>query len=148
MSQPQPAKVVSINRGSDDILAPEAESESRSVFDPPKMPKFLKGAAKKHWNELVESLGNRHKIINDLDADVLAVYCQTYARWLDADAALDEFGMYQVTPNGYRQSSPEFTTWQSLSNMIFKQASKLGLTPPARFQLKTSPSDKQNLLDF
>lgn len=144
----QKAKVVSIDRTSPDENKPnEAESESRSVFDPPKMPKFLKGAARKHWKELVDNL-MKHRLINELDADILAMYCQTYARWLDADHALEQEGMFQNTPNGYVQYRPEFTAWRDLTAQALKLASQLGLTPPARFKMKTGVPDEQGGFDF
>jgi len=144
-----PAKVVRIDRTSPEENTPEkVESESQSVFTPPKMPRFLKGESKKHWVELVESLGNKHRIINELDADILAMYCQTYARWLQADKELDIEGMTQATPNGYIQMSPAYVIWRDLTGQCLKIARQLGLTPPARLQLKVGVPENQDSFDF
>ncbi len=146
--QTQPAKVVSIDRTSTEIKTPQAaESESRSVFDPPKMPTFLKGASRKHWKELVENL-MKHQIINELDADILSMYCQAYARWLDADKELSDTSMFQKSPNGYEQYSPQFTAWRELTMMCLKIADKLGLTPPARIRLKAPAPEAQDGFGF
>lgn len=144
----QAANVVRIDRSSPKDSAQDAELSSCSVFEAPKMPVFLKGEAKAHWIELVESLGRKHRIINDLDADILSMYCTTYARWLRSDNELGESSMTQLSPNGYAQLSPEYIIWRDLTAQCLKIAKQLGLTPPARIQLKIGAPDGQDKFDF
>ena len=149
MSKPQPAKVVNIDRNSPlDGPVNQVEALGQSAFVAPAIPKFLKGEAKKHYVELVESLGNKHRIINELDADILSMYCVTYARWLKADKELEVDGMTQATPNGYVQMSPAYIIWRDLTGQCLKIARQLGLTPPARFQLKAGVTESQDSFDF
>lgn len=141
------AKVVSISRDSAADQKP-TEKDTTVAFEPPKKPEFLKGAECEHWDELVESLGRQHNIINKLDGDMLSIYVRTFARWIDAEAKLDIYGMFQESPNGYQQYTPHFTASRDLAKQALTFARQLGLTPPSRLQMKVGVPDGQDSFDF
>lgn len=112
----------------------------------PKCPEYLTPLAQKHWPELVESLGH-HGIINELDRDVLGVYCSLIARFIELDEKLDEVGMTQMTKSGYEAETGTFTAWNKLIKPIMAYAKQLGLTPPARIAMQ-SKDPAQSELNF
>ncbi len=122
--------------------------EDATLNQLPEFPDYLTPLAKKHWPELVESLG-RHKIINELDKDVLGIYCSMVARFIELDIKLDDVGITQKSPKGYEAETATFTAWKSLLKQILSYAKQLGLTPPARVALQANNNPQQtDLLDL
>lgn len=117
--------------GSPDRQAAHSISGGNHLNNLPECPDYLTDLAKKHWPELVESLG-RHGLINELDRDVLGIYCSMLARFIELDIKLDEVGMTQMTKSGYEAETGTFTAWNKLIKPIMNYAKQLGLTPPAR----------------
>src|SRR5215831_17432794 len=54
-------------------------------------PAWLKGLAVAEWHRIAPVL-HRLGILTEVDDIALAAYSQTYARWRDSDAKIDEFG--------------------------------------------------------
>lgn len=122
--------------------------DGQSIQDEiPDCPDYLSDKAKKHWHELVPNLGER-KLINELDKDVLSIYCTLLVRWLELDKMLDEDGMVQVTQKGYIAETGTFTAWKSVTKPILTYAKQLGLTPPARIAMKQTDAGQLDLLDL
>lgn len=128
--------------------APEpapSESFAGTTLTPPdwvqKKPRVLK-----HWQEISESL-LRHKIINELDRDALAVYCSTFAKFIELDDRLEETGMTQKTTTGYEAETGTFTAWNKLLKPIMAYAKQLGLTPPARVAMRLGDPGQTDIFD-
>lgn len=112
----------------------------------PECPDYLTPLAKEHWAEIAPSLGKRG-IINELDKDVLGIYCSLLARFIKLDQQLDEVGMTQKAPSGYEAETGTFTAWNKLLKPIMNYAKQLGLTPPARVAIH-AVNPGQGELDF
>ena len=113
----------------------------------PECPEYLSPLAKQHWPELVESLGS-HGIINELDKDMLGIYCSMMARFITLDEALNDPegpGVTQKTPKGYEVETATYNSWKGLIKPLMSYAGKLGLTPPARLALKMSDPSQEKL---
>lgn len=112
----------------------------------PEPPAWLSRLSRKHWDEIALSL-SRHNIVNELDADMLAVYCSTFARFIELDEKLEEVGMTQITASGYEAETGTFTAWNKLLKPIMAYAKQLGLTPPARVAMRISSPGQTDWLD-
>jgi P27 family predicted phage terminase small subunit len=112
----------------------------------PEPPEWLSPLSRKHWHEIAENLV-RHNIINELDADMLAVYCSTFARFIELDEKLELVGMTQKTSTGYEAETGTFTAWNKLLKPIMAYAKQLGLTPPARVAMRLSDPGQVDLFD-
>ena len=111
----------------------------------PEPPDFLMAEAVEEWNRIsVELLALG--IIARIDRAALAVYCQAYARWAQAERKLAELhnnGEYKhivdTTPSGYKQIG----VWLQVSNRAVEQMHKFlaefGMTPSARTRVSPSP---------
>ena len=115
----------------------------------PECPEYLSPMAKLHWPELVESLGS-HGIINELDRDILGIYCSMMSKFITLDEKLNDPegpGMTQTTTKGYEVETATYNSWKGLIKPIMSYAKQLGLTPPARVALKMA-DPSQEKLDF
>lgn len=109
-------------------------------------PDWLTPLARKHWDEIAPELG-KHKITNELDSDMLAVYCSTFARFIELDIKLEEIGMTQKTSTGYEAETGTFTAWNKLLKPIMAYAKQLGMTPPARVAMRLSDPNQTDIFD-
>lgn len=104
----------------------------------PECPEHLNEAARAEWDRLAPQLCEL-RVLSDLDAAALGAYCQTFARWADAERHVQEGGAVIQTPNGCLQVNP----WLSVCHESLRQMRaylvELGLTPSARTRLQVAP---------
>jgi P27 family predicted phage terminase small subunit len=100
----------------------------------PRCPAHLNAVARREWRRLA---GPMHSagMLSTADRAALAAYCQTYARWVEAEERLKETPVLIKAPSGYPQQSP----WLSIANkqleLMGRYMAELGLTPSARARL-------------
>ena len=103
----------------------------------PRCPAQLSPVAAKEWRRLAKPLHDMG-VLSTTDRAALAAYCQTWARWVDAEERLKETPMLIKAPSGYPQQSP----WLAIANkqleLMNRYMSDLGLTPVARTRLPPS----------
>ena len=111
----------------------------------PEPPDFLMAEAVDEWNRISAELLTLG-IIAKIDRAALAVYCQAYARWAQAERKLKELNnngefkyIVDTTPSGYKQIG----VWLQVSNRAVEQMHKVlaefGMTPSARTRVSPSP---------
>lgn len=97
----------------------------------PDCPVHLNAAAEEEWHRLAEVL-YRMGVLTTVDRAVLAAYCQSWGRWVEAEGKLKTTPMLLKTATGYVQQSP----WLSIANkqleLMGRFMTELGLTPAAR----------------
>lgn len=103
----------------------------------PRCPSHLKGEARKEWRRITEEL-HRYGMIAEVDKDLLAMTCTTWARYVEAETMIEKAaqaggsGLFVKTPNGFPVQSP----WLSVSNTAIERFTRLcaefGLSPAAR----------------
>jgi phage terminase small subunit len=71
----------------------------------PDCPEQLSDEARADWHRLVDTLV-RMGVITIVDRAVLAVYCQAYGRWLEAEQKLRETPLLFKTPSAMCSSRP------------------------------------------
>jgi P27 family predicted phage terminase small subunit len=112
--------------------------EPKPTSDLPTCPAHLQPSAKAEWKRLAHEL-HQLGILTRLDRSVLAAYCASYGRWVEAERRLKETPMLLKTPAGYVQPSP----WLAISNksveLMHKFAAELGLSPSSRSRVTTRP---------
>jgi P27 family predicted phage terminase small subunit len=116
-----------------DSVAPDIEI--------PGCPTHLLPDAKKEWKRVAPQL-EKLGLISQMDRAALAVYCQAYARWVQAEEkikALGEAGLIEETPSGYKQ----IAVWLQISNRAVEQMHKFmcefGMSPSSRSRVTASP---------
>jgi P27 family predicted phage terminase small subunit len=145
---PLPA-VEHARRGNPSKLHLEDLLEVRPPVEIPAHPTHLLPAAKKEWKRITPLLAELG-LIAKIDMAALAVYCQAYGRWHDAERKIQALnkadpvalpGLATETPSGYTQMS----VWLQISNRAVDQMHKMlcefGMSPSARSRV--TPSDVQ-----
>ena len=114
---------------------PKAVDHGGALAALPRCPAHLDAVARREWRRLasvLHSLG----VLTVVDRTALAVYCQCYSRWVEAEEKLAATPMLLKTPSGYVQQSP----WLSVANkqieLMGRYMGELGLTPVARARLE------------
>lgn len=116
----------------------------------PGCPGHLLPDATEEWNRITPELV-KLRVISHLDRAALAVYCQAYARWVQAETKLAELGdtgLVDETPSGYRQIS----TWLQISNRAVEQMHKFltefGMSPSSRSRVTPGQAPQSDLFDL
>ncbi len=114
---------------------PKAHDHGTSALGAlPRCPAHLSAAARREWRRLASPLHDAG-LLTVADRGALAAYCQTYARWVEAEERLKETPALIKAPSGYPQQSP----WLSIANkqleLMGRYMAELGLTPSARSRL-------------
>lgn len=112
-------------------------AEPQPLKKAPPCPKHLVGEARKEWRRITKQL-LALGLLTEIDRAALAGYCQAWARWVEAEEAMQKpgFQMITLTGNGYPVLSP----WLGVANTALKQMrsflSEFGMTPSARVRVK------------
>ena len=108
----------------------------------PDCPAWLLPEAKTEWIRLSEKL-NQMGVLTEIDRSVFAAYCQSYARWKEAQEHIDSEGSTFETDKGYQQQTP----WVGIANtnqkLMLQAASEFGLTPSSRSRIIAGNSKGQ-----
>ncbi len=103
----------------------------------PRCPAHLNAVARKEWRRLASAL-HSVGVLTVADRTALAVYCQAYCRWVEAEERLATTPMLLKTATGYVQQSP----WLSIANkqleLMGRYMTELGITPASRSRIKTA----------
>ena len=106
----------------------------------PKCPAWLSEKARQHWKEIVPEL-RAMNVLTLADGDVLAAYCQIWARWRLAEEYLNEHGDVATIYDGRGQivqtkESPHISIARNLLQLLNRYQQELGLTPSARTRIR------------
>ena len=97
-------------------------------------PQWLLAEAKKEWERLAD-LMNQMGVLTEVDMAAFAAYCQSYARWKEAQEHITSEGSTFETDKGYQQQTP----WVGIANtnqkLMLQAASEFGLTPSSRSRI-------------
>lgn len=100
----------------------------------PECPDWLCEEAKAEWNRLVDKMVNLGTL-TELDMAAFAGYCQSYARWKEAEEFIEKHGTIVKTKSGYWQQVPQVSIAQQNLKTMLKFCSEFGLTPSSRSRM-------------
>jgi P27 family predicted phage terminase small subunit len=111
----------------------------------PKCPAHLCESAQKEFHRVSKLLGER-KHETRADGTAIALYAETYARWVVAKDQLYREGLQIVTEvldsKGYPQTRTKknalFDMVMLIEKQLFAYCKELGLTPPSRSKIKST----------
>ena len=116
------------------------KNEPMPDVEKPVAPDVLSDAASVHWGTVVQQLYDA-KIMTNLDIDALAMYCEAYARWVEANDKVRTEGTIVIAKSGYPMQSP----WLSIANKAFDQMkaimTEFGMTPSSRTRVSVQKDD-------
>ena len=109
-------------------------AEPKPPGDVPTCPAHLGPSAKAEWKRLARDL-NSIGLLTMVDRAALAVYCQSWGRWVEAERKLQQTPLLLKTPSGYVQHSPWLTIANKERELMARYMAELGLTPSSRTRL-------------
>lgn len=116
-----------------------AKTESKLSADQPRMPRHLTPEARREWKRVLPMLLQR-KSLTEGDATALALYAETYSRWLVAKnevaqngitietTVLDKHGAAVLT----RKTNPALRTLENCERSLRSLLREFALTPATR----------------
>ena len=125
-------------------------NEAKPELAQPSPPDFLNEHAKEEWDRVAGTLF-RTGLMTELDRSVLAAYCQSYGRWVQAERALAQMAEAQadavpaltiVTHNGTAMQNPLIGIANKAKADTVRYALQFGMTPSARSKVSASPHDE------
>lgn len=121
---------------------PLPRNEPRPARDLPYCPAHLNDEAKREWKRIVHTLYDTG-LLTKVDKAALAMYCQAWGRWVEAENQVAINGDVVKTKQGNIIQNP----YLSISNRAWDQLSKMiqqfGLSPAARARLTVQPEYEQ-----
>ena len=100
----------------------------------PRAPEHLSEVARKEWKRagrFLLQLG----LISDIDLAAFAAYCTAYGRWVDAEQALQTYGVMLKSPNGFPVQSPYLAVANRALEQMRSLLSEFGMSPASRVKV-------------
>ncbi len=131
---PTALKVARGNPGKRPLNDSEPKPSTASVT---RSPAGLSPQARKRWKQIAKHLDDS-RILTVLDTDALRLYCDAYARYLEADKYLRKDGMVIETRHT-KKANPYVAILNTAADQMLKIMREFGMTPSARTGLEVLP---------
>ena len=140
---PSKLKLVQGNRGK----RAANKSEPKVKREIPPCPSHIIGEARKEWRRMscqLHALG----LMATIDKAQLAIYCQAWKTWVEAQENVEKFGMIVISPNsGYQQQSPYLSIANQAMRMLQSALVEFGMSPSSRSRIHVDLEDKKDELE-
>ena len=138
--EPTKLKKLKGNPGRRPLPANEPEPEVADTLPSP--PAHMSASAKAEWKNMAAKL-YRLGLLTEVDTSALALYCQAYGRWVDAEKKLKITGMVISTTNGNIIQSPYVGIANKAMAACHNYLKEFGMTPSSRTKVTaTAPKQK------
>ena len=108
-----------------------------------KAPSWISAKAEEVWNQLapeMEAIG----LLTSMDTQAFAVYCQSYAELIEAEAELLKGGKTQTTKEGFVRKSPWLGVRDEAHKRMQQIGGQFGLSPASRTRIEVKPKEDKN----
>lgn len=109
---------------------------------PPDPPAWLTPEARAEWDRVVPEL-QRLQLLTPLNGPVLAAYCETWSRYVDAAQTIQREGQVVTNGRGGPVRHPALVTLEKASTELRQLAAEFGLTPASEARLTTAKGDDE-----
>lgn len=109
----------------------------------PDCPSHLTAEARSEWMRITPLLLT-YRLITEIDTAALALYCQSYGRWQEAEKKIAEMrekggdGLLVKAPSGYPIQNPYLAIANRAMEDCHKYLQQFGLSPSARTRVVVS----------
>lgn len=137
--KPTSLKLIQGNPGRRPIEKGEAAPDVAA----PDCPGHLNPDAKEEWDRIMPLL-LRHRLVTEIDTASLALYCQSFGRWIEAERKIakmrdkDGDGLLVKAPSGYPIQNPYLSIANRAMEDCYKYLQQFGLSPSARTRVTVS----------
>lgn len=122
---------------------PIEKGEAMPLVEVPDYPEHLTAEAKAEWDRITPLL-LRYRLVTVIDTAALALYCQAYGRWKEAESKIAEMrgkggdGLLVKAPSGYPIQNPYLAIANRAMEDCHKYLQQFGLSPSARTRVTVS----------
>jgi len=109
----------------------------------PYKPEWLSEEASREWERIVPEL-SRLGLLTIIDGAALVGYCQSWARYVEAEKKVTEQGLTLKTRSGYKQIIPEVSIAQKYLQICKSFLVEFGLTPSSRSRISVSEIEEED----
>lgn len=142
---PTPTNLKTLKGNPGKRALPKHEPKPEALTD---QPPGLSKLAAEHWDQVAKELAAAN-VLTRMDASALRLYCEAFARWRDANRAIDEEGMIISAPSGYPVQNPHLSISNKAHDQMVKLLCEFGMTPASRTKVQTVQEEKHDpLADF
>ncbi|MBF4041896.1 phage terminase small subunit P27 family [Burkholderia pseudomallei] len=103
-------------------------------------PHWLSAAAKPHWPAIADQL-HRAGLLTDIDHTALGLYCEAFARWVDANEKVVKLGAVVKSAQGYPIPSPYLQVANQAYAQLTRMLAEFGMTPSSRSRVTAKKPD-------
>lgn len=152
-AKPKPTKIKKLEGNPGKRPLNEKEPQPKRLEDI-KAPNWLDRKAKAEWNRVVPEL-HRLGILTKIDISTLEAYCQSYAKWKEAELFLMKHGMTTLRVKKDRDGNvlseqsapyPEVYIANNALDQMRKLAAEFGMTPASRTRIQVADDDDDSTL--
>lgn len=123
------------------------KNEPQPSTDRPEPPEYLTEEALEEWNFLIPQL-EEMGLLGTLDKSLLAMLCQSYGRYVEAEEKLKETGTIYRTQKGNITTNPYLWVSNRALEQVLKIAPIFGLGTAYRQRLQGKQEEKDPYEEF
>ena len=113
----------------------------------PRCPAHLGREAKREWKRVSQELAG-YGLLTRIDRAALALYCEAWGRWVEAEGALRKYGAMIKAPSGFPMQSPYLAMANKAMEQIRAMLTEFGMSPSSRTRVHAVPPPREdNALD-
>jgi len=113
-------------------------NEPKAKPEVPRCPEHLGPEAKREWRRLAPQLA-RLGLLCKIDRAALALFCQAWERWVEAEEALKKYGVMVKSPNGFPMQSPYLAVANKAMEQMRALLAEFGMSPSSRTRVHATP---------
>lgn len=121
-------------------------AEPQPASDKPTCPSHIKGEARKEWNRISKDL-HAAGLLTKIDKAALAIYCQAWERWVEAEEQLKKVGPVVKSPSGYPVLNPFWSVANKAMSQMQKALVEFGMTPSSRSRIHVADTAADDELE-
>jgi P27 family predicted phage terminase small subunit len=116
--------------------------EPKSKPGIPGCPKELSPKANVEWKRMSKQLF-KMGLLTTIDRAALSLYCEAYARWIDAIQQIQKHGVVLKSPNGFPIQSPYLAIANKAADQVRLLVAEFGMSPASRTRVKAEPMEDE-----
>src|SRR6185295_9700291 len=109
----------------------------------PRCPGHLSREAKREWKRVSLDLAG-YGLLTRIDRAALALYCESWGRWVEAEKALRAYGVMIKAPSGFPMQSPYLAIANKAMEQMRAMLCEFGMSPSSRTRVHATPPPRED----
>lgn len=109
----------------------------------PRCPGHLGAEAKREWKRVSLDLAG-YGLLTRIDRAALALYCEAWGRWVEAEESLKKYGVMIKAPSGFPMQSPYLAIANKAMEQMRAMLTEFGMSPSSRTRVHAVPPPRED----